>query len=127
MKFLIDQNADFFGNELKKLHYEVEYVTELRKQDEKFRNDHNVMRYAEINKMILITKDRENGQACQDNNIPCIWVTDAKIFEKIIQPELNAKLIEKVDIESTDDEILDDFNKIKSGEASRMAQKGSST
>src|SRR3989344_836158 len=114
MRFLIDQNADFFGNELKKLHYEVEYVTELIKQDEKFCNDHNVMKYAEINKMILITKDRENGQACQDNNIPCIWVTDAK-------------LIEKVDTESTDDEILDDFNKIKSGEASRMAQKSSNT
>ena len=31
----------------------------------------------------------------------------------------------KSDTESTDDEILDDFNKIKSGEASRMAQKGS--
>jgi len=29
------------------------------------------------------------------------------------------------DTESSDDEILDDFNKIKSGEASRMAQKGS--
>ena len=28
-----------------------------------------------------------------------------------------------IDTESTDDEILDDFNKIKSGEASRMAQK----
>jgi len=27
--------------------------------------------------------------------------------------------------ESTDDEIIDDFNKIKSGEASRMAQKSS--
>jgi predicted nuclease of predicted toxin-antitoxin system len=125
MKFLIDQNADFFGNELKKLHYDVEYVADLRKKDEKFRNDLNVMRYAEINKMILITKDRENGQACKDNNITCIWITDEKIFEKIIQPELNVKLIEKVDTESTDDEILDDFNKIKSGEASRMAQKSS--
>jgi predicted nuclease of predicted toxin-antitoxin system len=88
MKFLIDQNADFFGNKLKELHYEVEYVTELRKQDEKFRNDLNVMRYAEINKMILITKDRENGQACQDNNIPCIWLSDEILFEKMVFPRL---------------------------------------
>ena len=29
------------------------------------------------------------------------------------------------DTESTDDEVIDDFNKIKSGEASRMAQKSS--
>ena len=33
--------------------------------------------------------------------------------------------ISYIDTESTDDEILDDFNKIKSGEASRMAQKSS--
>jgi len=65
------------------------------------------------------------GQACTDNNYPCIWITDDKIFEKIIQSELDIQLIEKVDAESTDDEILDDFNKIKSGEASRMAQKNS--
>ena len=88
MKFLIDQNADFFSNELKKLHYEVEYVTELRKQDEKFRNDLNVMKYAEINKMILITKDRENGQACKDGNIPCIWLSDEILFEKLVLPRL---------------------------------------
>jgi hypothetical protein len=37
----------------------------------------------------------------------------------------DSKLIENVDTKSTDDEILDDFNKIKSGEASRMGQKSS--
>jgi len=70
------------------LKHEVEYVTNLRKQDEKFRNDHNVIEYAKINKMILITKDRENGQACQDNNIQCIWVSDEKIFEIMVLPRL---------------------------------------
>jgi hypothetical protein len=34
-------------------------------------------------------------------------------------------ILETVDTKSTDDEILDDFNKIKSGEASRMAGKSS--
>jgi hypothetical protein len=38
--------------------------------------------------MILITKDRENGQACQDNNIQCIWVSDEKIFEIMVLPRL---------------------------------------
>ncbi len=88
MKFLADQNADFFGNKLKDLHYEVEYVTELRKQDEKFRNDYHIIKYAEINKMILITKDRENGQACKDSNIPCIWLSDEILFEKMVLPRL---------------------------------------
>ncbi len=42
-----------------------------------------------------------------------------KNLEKITMPKM-------VDTESTDDEIIDDFNKIKSGEVSRMAQKGKS-
>ncbi len=41
-----------------------------------------------------------------------------KILELIVTPY-------NMDTESTDAEILDDFNKIKSGEASRMAQKSS--
>ena len=88
MKFLADQNADFFGNELKKLNHEVEYVKELRKQDERFRNDYDVIEYAKINKMILITKDRENGQYCNDHSIPCVWLSDEKLFEKMVLPRL---------------------------------------
>lgn len=88
MKFLIDQNADFFGNKLETLNHKVEYVTRLRKQDKRFRNDHNVIEYAKNNKMILVTKDRENGQACDDNNILCIWLSDEQIFEKMVLTSL---------------------------------------
>jgi predicted nuclease of predicted toxin-antitoxin system len=88
MRFLIDQNADFFGNELKKLGHEVEYVTELRKKDERFRNDRVVINHTEANHMILVTKDRENGQACQDDKIPCIWLSDERLFEEMVIPQL---------------------------------------
>lgn len=88
MKFLIDQNADFFGNQLEKRGHEVEYVTKLREKDPKFRNDHNLLKHAEDNKMVLITKDGENGQACLDNNIRCIWLSDEVLFEKLVLPEL---------------------------------------
>jgi len=70
-------------------------------------------------------KNGDLGQACKDNNFPCILITEDKIFEKIIQPELDNRLTDTSDMEVTDAEILDDFNKIKSGEASRMAQKSS--
>ncbi|MGI0027027.1 MAG: DUF5615 family PIN-like protein [Nitrosopumilaceae archaeon] len=96
MKFLIDQNTDFFGKELEKLNHEVEYVTELRKNDERLRNDHNVIEHAKVNKMILVTKDRENGQACQDNNILCIWLSDERLLEEIVLPRL--KELERRDI-----------------------------
>ena len=125
MKFLLDEHAEYYQKELEKQNHKTESAKKLRLDDPKYRNDYNLIEYAKENQMIIITKDGDLGQTCNDNNYPCIWITDDKIFEKIIQPELDAKLIEKVDTESTDDEILDDFNKIKSGEASRMAQKSS--
>ena len=124
MKFLLDEHAEYYQKELEKQNHETETAKRLR-ADPKYRNDYNLIEYAKKHSMTIITKDGDLGQACKDNNFPCIWITDDKIFEKIIQLELDAKLIEKVDTESTDDEILDDFNKIKSGEASRMAQKSS--
>ena len=53
--------------------------------------------------------------------------TDTEKIQESLKVSYDSKLIENVDMESTDDEILDDFNKIKSGEASRMAQKSSGT
>ena len=125
MKFLLDEHAEYYQKELEKQNHETETAKRLRTEDPKYRNDYNLIEYAKEHSMTIITKDGDLGQACKDNNFPCILITEDKIFEKIIQPELYAKLIEKVDTESTDDEILDDFNKIKSGEASRMAQKSS--
>lgn len=125
MKFLLDEHAEYYQKELERQNHKTETAKKLRIEDPKYRNNYNLMEYTKEHVMIIITKDGELGQACKDNNFPCILITDDKIFEKIIQPELDAKLIENVDTESTDDEVLDDFSKIKSGEASRMAQKSS--
>ena len=89
MRFLIDQNADFFGNELKKLGHEVEHVTILRKNNELFRNDYDVIDYAKKHQIVLVTKDRENGQYCHDHNLPCIWLSDEILFEKMMLPQLD--------------------------------------
>ncbi len=89
MKFLLDEHAEGYDKKLISLGHEVEYVKELKKQDEKFRNDHNVVEYARLNKMILITKDKEPGQACEDNGYPCIWINDDRIFDKIIRPKID--------------------------------------
>jgi len=51
--------------------------------------------------------------------------TDTEKIQESLKVNYDSKLIENVDMKSTDDEILDDFNKIKSGEASRMGQKSS--
>lgn len=123
MKFLLDEHAEYYQKELEKQNHETETAKKLRAENPTYRNDHNLIEYAKEHTMIIITKDRELGQTCKDNNYPCIWITDDKIFEKIIQPELDLKSMEPLDMESIEDEVIDAFNKIKSGEVSRMAQK----
>jgi tRNA(Ile)-lysidine synthase TilS/MesJ len=46
-----------------------------------------------------------------------------KEYEEIAK-KLEKNILSESNDESTDEEVLDAFNKIKSGEASRMAQKG---
>jgi hypothetical protein len=88
LEFLLDEHVEGFDRRLLGLGHKVEYVKKLRAEDPKFRNDLNVIIYAQEHKMILITKDGENGQACEDNGYPCIWLSDERIFEKMILPKL---------------------------------------
>ena len=124
MKFLLDENAEYFQSELEKQNHETMTAKKLSAENPIYRNDYNLIEYAKKHFMTIITKDDELGRTCQDNNYPYILISDDKIFEKIIQPELDMKLMGSVDMESIEDEVLDAFNKIKSGEALRMAQKG---
>lgn len=89
MKFLLDEHVEGFDKKLLERGHQVEYVKKLREQDEKFRNDFNVVMFAKENGMILITKDKEPGQACEDNKIPSIWLSDERIFDEMIIPRLD--------------------------------------
>jgi len=125
VKFLLDEHAEYFQKELEKQNHETMSAKKLRVEDPKYENDYNLIEYAKEHSMTIITKDGELGKTCKGNNFPCIWITEDKIFEKIIQPELDVKSTAFLDMETIEDEVIDAFNKIKSGEASRMAQKGS--
>ena len=125
MKFLLDENAEYFQTLLEKQNHETITAKKLRSEDSKYAHDYNLIEYAKKHSMTIITKDGELGETCKGNNFPCIWITEDKIFENIVQPEINVKSMESLDVESIEDEVIDAFNKIKSGEASRMAQKDS--
>ncbi len=73
-------------------------------------------------KIISSSNDESQESAC-DVLTPPILV--AKAIGTAVVTRNNQRK-KPQDIESTDDEVLDAFNKIKSGEASRMAQKSSS-
>ncbi len=72
-------------------------------------------------KIISSSHDKSQESAC-DVLEPPILVAKA-IGTSVVTKNKQRKTIQEV--ESTDDEVLDAFNKIKSGEASRMGQKSS--
>ena len=41
--------------------------------------------YAKENNMILITRDTESGQACEENDLPCVLLDNDEIFKIVIE------------------------------------------
>ena len=41
--------------------------------------------YAKENEMILVTRDTESGQACEENNLPCILLDNNEIFKLVVE------------------------------------------
>lgn len=78
---------DGWDEKLRTLGYEAYSVKKLIMEGKKLHTDYSVITYAKENGMILITRDTESGQACEENNIPYILLDNAEIF-KIITEKL---------------------------------------
>ena len=87
MKILIDEMDDGMDERLIQLGYDAYSVKKLRTGGEKLHTDYSVINYAKENDMILITRDTESGQACEENNLPCILLDNDAIF-KIVTEKL---------------------------------------
>ncbi len=88
LKILVDETSDGLDIKLQNAGYYAESVKKLKNKDKKMSYDYNIIQYAKENNMLFITKDKEPGKACKANGIPCIWLSDDLVFEKIILPEL---------------------------------------
>jgi 3-aminobutyryl-CoA ammonia-lyase len=75
--------------------------------------------FFEAFKIISSSKDTDQESACDVLDQPILV---AKAIGTAVVTK-DKQRIKRQSIELTDDEVLDDFNKIKSGEASRMGQK----
>jgi len=87
LKILVDEMDDGWDEKLRTLGYEAYSVKKLIMEGKKLHTDYSVITYAKENGMILITRDTESGQACEENNIPCILLDNNEIF-KIITEKL---------------------------------------
>ncbi len=87
MKILVDEMDDGMDERLIHLGYEAYSVKKLRNEGKKLHTDYSVINYAKENGMILITRDTESGQACEENNLQCILLDNDEIF-KIVTEKL---------------------------------------
>ena len=87
MKILVDEMDDGMDEKLQNLGFDAYSVKKLRQKGLKMQTDYSVINYARENDMILITRDTESGQACKENNLPCILLDNDEIF-KIVTEKL---------------------------------------
>ena len=87
MKILVDEMDDGMDERIIELGYDAYSVKKLRNEGQKLHTDYSVINYAKENAMILITRDTESGQACEENNLPCILLDNNEIF-KIVTEKL---------------------------------------
>ena len=87
MKILVDEMDDGMDERLIHLGYDAYSVKKLRGDGKKLHTDYSVITFAKENNMILITRDTESGQACEENELPCILLDNDEIF-KIVTEKL---------------------------------------
>lgn len=85
MKILVDEMDDGMDEKLRSLGYEAYSVKKLLTEGKKLRTDYSIINYARENQMILVTRDTESGQACAENNLPCILLDNNEIFKIVVE------------------------------------------
>jgi|TARA_B110000014_G_C20117012_1_gene590246 predicted nuclease of predicted toxin-antitoxin system len=84
-KILIDEMDDGMDDKLKSIGFDAYSVKKLRADGIKLHTDYSILNYAKENNMILVTRDTENGQACEENNLPCILLDNDEIFKIVLE------------------------------------------
>ena len=84
-KILIDEMDDGMDEKLCELGFDAFSVKKLRSDGKKLHTDYSIINYAKENDMILVTRDTESGQACEENDLPCILLDNDEIFKIVLE------------------------------------------
>jgi len=124
-KIILDVPLEDLKAVLSKEGWDVCTVTEKLGSTKEARSDESILKYSQETNSVVITVDRPFVSRLELAGVRVVAIT-LEDKASIINKKLDRIIIlETVDTKSTDDEILDDFNKIKSGEVSRMSGKSS--
>ena len=84
-KILVDEMDDGMDEKLISLGHDAQSVKKLRTFGKKLHTDYSIINYAKENDMVLVTRDTESGQACEENIIPCILLDNDEIFKIVLE------------------------------------------
>ena len=84
-KILIDEMDDGMDEKLCELGFDALSVKKLRIDGKKLHTDYSIINYAKEHNMILVTRDTESGQACEENDLPCILLDNDEIFKIVLE------------------------------------------
>ena len=84
LKILVDEMDDGMDEKLAKIGFEAYSVKKLRAEGLNLHTDFSVISYAKKNEMVLVTRDTESGEACNENDIPCILLDADEIFKIVL-------------------------------------------
>ena len=84
-KILIDEMDDGMDEKLSELGFDAFSVKKLRVDGKKLHTDYSIINYDKEHDMILITRDTESGQACEENDLPCILLDNDEIFKIVLE------------------------------------------
>ena len=85
LKILVDEMDDGMDEKLQNIGYDAYSVKKLRIEGLKLHTDYSIINYAKKNNMILVTRDTESGQACDENNIPYVLLDSDEIFKIVVE------------------------------------------
>ena len=84
-KILIDEMDDGMDEKLQNIGYDAYSVKKLQIEGLKLHTDYSIINYAKKNDMVLVTRDTETGQACDENNIPYVLLDSDEIFKIVLE------------------------------------------
>lgn len=84
MKILVDQMYQNIYTTLAKIGYDVTSVDNLVAEGKPMKSDYSILKYAEKNRMVLITRDGQNKRGCEENGIPCVSLGENPDIKNVI-------------------------------------------
>ena len=121
-KIILDVPLEDLKDILSDEGWDVCTVTEKLGSTKEERDDGNILNYAQNTNSVVITVDRPFVSRLKSAKVRVAAIT-LEDKASIINKKLDRIMIETGDSELSEEEILDEFIKFKSGEAFRMGQK----